>query len=167
MPDDPKLPSVTIHSHDKNNLIILATMASRSGTPDAQFLLKELRRASLCTVEALPANVVSLGARVTYKLRETSLVATCTLAFPDDVGRFHDGLSVLTPLGTALLGLRAGASMPFRSPDGCASKVTVVSIERLYIDGHVNSKPALDRRLDEALAETFPASDPVSIVCTT
>jgi hypothetical protein len=29
-----------------------------------------------------------------------------------------------------------------------------------------NSKSALDRRLDQALEQTFPASDPVSIVCT-
>jgi hypothetical protein len=28
-----------------------------------------------------------------------------------------------------------------------------------------NSKQALDRRLDQALEETFPASDPISVIC--
>ncbi len=165
MPGDLKLPPVTIHSHDKNDLVILATMASRAGTPDAQFLLSELRRASLCAVEAVPANVVSIGTCVTYKLGKTSVLATGTLVFPSDVNRFHDGLSVLTPLGTALLGLRVGASMPFRSTDGSASKVEVVCIGSSRAED-INSKSALDRRLDQALAQTFPASDPVSVICT-
>jgi polysaccharide pyruvyl transferase CsaB len=39
-------------------------------------------------------------------------------------------------------------------------------LESSRIEG-VNSKSALDRRLDEALDQTFPASDPVSVVCTT
>lgn len=39
-------------------------------------------------------------------------------------------------------------------------------LESSRVEG-VNSKSALDRRLDEALDQTFPASDPVSVVCTT
>jgi hypothetical protein len=69
----------------------------------------------------------------------------------------------LTPLGTALLGLRVGARMVFQSSEGIESEVTVVRVEG---SGHENSKSALDRRLDQALDQTFPASDPVSVICT-
>ena len=163
---EPNLPPITLHSQDNNDLAVLATIASRSGRPGARFLLEELRRASLCAVDALPADVVSIGARVTYTLAEAAPPATCTLVVPDEVGRFGDGLSILTPLGTALLGLRVGDRMPFQSADGRASEVTVVGVENSRVGG-VNSKSALDRRLDQALDQTFPASDPVSVVCTT
>lgn len=166
MPNELKLPPITLHDKDSNDLAILATIALRSGRPGARFLLRELRRASLCAVDALPTDVVSMGARVAYKLGEVSSPMTCTLVFPDEVDQFGDGLSVLTPLGTALLGLRVGDRMPFRSADGHASEVRVVSVESSRVEG-VNSKSALDRRLDQALDQTFPASDPVSVVCTT
>ncbi len=166
MSSELNLPAITLHSRDNNDLAILATIALRSGRPGAGFLLKELRRAALCAVDALPADVVSIGARVTYRLAEAAPPATCTLVLPDEVDRFGDGLSVLTPLGTALLGLRVGDRMPYRSADGHASKVRVVGVESSRVEG-VNSKSALDRRLDQALDQTFPASDPVSVVCTT
>jgi transcription elongation GreA/GreB family factor len=166
MTNELSLPPITLHSKDHNDLAILATIALRSGRPGARFLLKELRRASLCAVDALPAHVVSISARVTYRLAEASPPVTCTLVLPDEVGRFPDGLSVLTPLGTALLGLHVGDRMPFRFGDGRASEVRVVGVECSRVGG-VNSKSALDRRLDQALDQTFPASDPVSVVCTT
>lgn len=166
MSSELNLPPITLHSKDNNDLATLATIASRSGRPGARFLLKELRRAALCAVGALPADVVSIGARVTYRLAEAAPTGACTLVLPDEVDRFQDGLSVLTPLGTALLGLRVGDRMPARSADDRALEVRVVGVESSHAEG-VNSKSALDRRLDQALDQTFPASDPVSVVCTT
>jgi regulator of nucleoside diphosphate kinase len=165
MPADCNLPPIVIHSRDNNDLVVFATVARRMGNPDAEFLLAELRRAQLCAVEALPDDVVSLGSRVTYRVEDASRSMTGTLAFPSEVHRYQDGLSVATRVGTALLGLRAGDPMPFRMRDGQASSVVVERVERPLVDG-LDSKAALDRRLDRALEFTFPASDPVSVTCT-
>jgi regulator of nucleoside diphosphate kinase len=156
-------PPVMVHSRDNNELVLCATLASGLGNHGAQFLLNELRRATLCAVEALPADVVSLGSRITYRV-DGAAPKTCTLMLPGELDRSRDSLSVLTPLGAALIGLRVGARMPFLSGEGVASEVRVVRVENSVREDE-NSYAALDHRLDQALDETFPASDPVSVVC--
>jgi transcription elongation GreA/GreB family factor len=173
------LPQVTIATHDYNRLMSVAAMEHNQRKPHRQFLMSELRRASLCHPEALPDDVVSTNAKVTYRInggRPTAHV----LVHPQDLLWPGAELSVLTPLGIALLGLRVGDRMPFRtSPDGPLHGVVVEDVQfRLLPDeseaaanapdpsdhGPDNSWDDLDRRLDEALMETFPASDPVSVI---
>ena len=155
-------PTITLHDRDYNDLLLHAVLASRQGLPNAKFLLAKLRRVQLCAVEHLPAEVVSIGSRVRYQLGNQ--VFTRTLMLPDEAALQPDGISVATPLGTALLGLRAGDRMPFPAENG-RRVITVEQVADESEDG-LNSDLALDRRLDEALQETFPASDPVSVVCT-
>jgi regulator of nucleoside diphosphate kinase len=112
MTSELNFPPVVIHSHDNNDLVLVATIASRLGRSGAEFLLCELDRASLCASEPLPANVVSFGSRVTYRV-DGLTPKTSTLVLPDEAQRRWRGLSVLTPLGTALVGLRVGAAWPF------------------------------------------------------
>ena len=149
-----KLPPVVIHSRDNNDLVLVATIASRLGRSGAEFLLSELRRASLCASEPLPANVVSLGSRVTYRV-DGLTPKTSALVLPDEVHRRWRGLSVLTPLGTALLGLRVGARMAFHSPECVVCEVIVMRVEGSGHEGE-NSKAALDRRLDQPLDQNVP-----------
>ena len=82
-------------------------------------------------------------------------------------------ISVTTALGIALLGLHIGARMPFRT---CANEpLREVLVEDVCpeakrpgpdrsLRNDENSNRDLDRRLDEALTETFPASDPISVM---
>ena len=173
------LPQVTIATHDYNRLMSVAALENKRHKPHRQFLMSELRRASLCHPDALPDDVVSTNAKVTYRIdggRPTAHV----LVHPQDLLWPGAELSVLTPLGTALLGLRVGDRMPFRtSHDGPVHEVVVEDVQfRLLPDEAEpawnapdpsgerddNSWDDLDRRLDEALMETFPASDPVSVI---
>ena len=162
------LPPITIHVDDYNALVLSAELARRANRPHAGFLSAELRRARLCGREELPRNVVSMGCNVTYRLTGGRRKVTRRLVFEHERAKCTDGLSVATRLGTALLGLRIGDRMPFRSISGQDLKVVVEQIAHPLSAGSrgVNSQEALDRRLDHALQETFPASDPVSIVCT-
>ena len=174
----PALPPITVHSRDYNQLVAAATLAHRLGRPHATFLLAELRRASLCRFEEFPDGVVSMGSRITYRLNGIAPSLAGTLVFEHDVDRCPGGLSIANPIGTALLGLRVGDRMPFEVCDGQESEVIVEGVQHptatiptasipapQAISG-TNSKESLDRRLDHALDETFPASDPVSVVCT-
>ena len=113
-------------------------------------------------------NVVSMGCNVTYRLTSGGAKATRRLVFEHERAKWANGLSVATPLGTALLGVRIGDRMPFRAMSGQNLEVVVEQIAHPVSAGSpgLNSQEALDRRLDHALQETFPASDSVSIVCT-
>ena len=148
--------------------------------PHREFLLSELRRAALCHPDALPEDVVSTSAKVTYRLDGEGHSRAHILVYPEDLQWPGAELSVLTPLGIALLGLRVGDRMPFQTnPNGPVHEVVVEDVRfRLLPDGdepvraarerwgheHTNSRDDLERRLDEALMETFPASDPISII---
>jgi regulator of nucleoside diphosphate kinase len=162
------LPPITIHADDYNALVLSAELARRVNRPYTEFLIAELRRARLCGPGELPHNVVSMGCTVTYRLTRGGTQATRRLVFEHERAKCADGLSVATPLGTALLGVRIGDHMPFRAMSGQDLEVVVEQIAQPVSAGSsgLNSQEALDRRLDHALQETFPASDPVSIVCT-
>ena len=162
------LPPITMHADDYNALVLSAELARRANRPHAKFLIAELRRARLCGRGELPRNVVSMGCTVTYRVTSGGAKATHRLVFEHERAKCADGLSVATPLGTALLGVRIGDRMPFRSMSGQDLEVVVEQIAHPVAGGSpgLNSHEALDRRLDHALQETFPASDPVSIVCT-
>jgi len=175
-----ELPPITLATHDYNRLMSAAATNRRARTPRREFLMSELRRASLCHPDALPEDVVSTNAKVTYRLNGTGRPMAHVLVYPEDLLWPGAELSVLTPLGIALLGLRVGDRMPFRtSRDGPVHEVVVEDVRfRLLPDeaeptrtipdpsGHEdgNSRDDLDRRLDDALMETFPASDPVSVI---
>ncbi|WP_457090709.1 GreA/GreB family elongation factor [Microvirga sp. P5_D2] len=174
------LPPVTVTTHDYNRLMSVAAMEGKRHRPHREFLLSELQRASLCHPHALPEDVVSTNAKVTYRLDGGGKARAHVLVYPEDLLWPGAELSVLTPLGIALLGLRVGDRMPFRtSRDGPVQEVVVEDVRfRLLPDeadpargaphrsgnGDNNSRDDLDRRLDDALMETFPASDPVSII---
>jgi regulator of nucleoside diphosphate kinase len=173
------LPQVTIATHDYNRLMSVAAMENKRRKPHREFLMSELRRAALCHPDALPDDVVSTNAKVTYRINGGRPRAH-VLVHPQDLLWPGAELSVLTPLGIALLGLRVGDRMPFRTDrDGPWHEVVVEDVRfRLLPDeaepvwnapdplrnGDDNSRDDLDRRLDEALMETFPASDPVSVI---
>jgi len=173
------LPPVTVATHDYNRLMSVAAMNRHQRKPHRRFLMSELRRAFLCHPDALPDDVVSTNAKVTYRIDGGRPMAH-VLVHPQDLLWPGAELSVLTPLGTALLGLRVGDRMPFRtSRDGPVHEVAVEDVRfRLLPDEAEPARTApelpgersdnawddLDRRLDDALMETFPASDPVSVI---
>jgi len=176
-----ELPPITLATHDYNRLMSAAAMNRHRRTPRREFLMSELRRAELCHPDELPEDVVSTNAKVTYRINGTGPRMSHVLVYPEDLFWPGAELSVMTPLGIALLGLRVGDRMPFRTgPDGPVHEVVVEDVRFRLLpreagseqdgpdpsghSGSGNSREDLERRLDEALMETFPASDPVSVI---
>ena len=86
--------------------------------PDRAFrvLQAELARATVVAPEELPQDVVSMRSRALIALdgeeEEVSLV------YPDEANWANGKLSILSPVGTALIGYRAGDAVDWRTPDG-------------------------------------------------
>jgi transcription elongation GreA/GreB family factor len=184
-----RLPSIIIGTHDYYRLTGAAEIGRQHGNDDAEFLLTELGRAVITHPDSMPDDVVSINSRVTYRLNDDPAIHTRVLVHAGDVSWPSAELSVMTPLGTALLGLRVGDRMPFQTSDGQQHEALVVDVGFRPLAGDVpyerlpscprragnavpaaatrlpeNSRERLDRRLDAALEETFPASDPISVV---
>ena len=176
------LPSIIIGTHDYCRLLRAACVSGPEC--EREFLRTELRRAVIAHPHDVPADAIAINSRVTYRLNGEPQTQTRVLVHSGYVKWPSAELSVMTPLGTALLGLRVGDSMPFRTSGGLQHEVLVEDVGFRPLTGVVpyervihcqfvssppileNSKENLDRKLDAALEESFPASDPISIVVT-
>lgn len=99
---------------------LFGTYASLSGMDRENLLdLKdEIERAAIVEMEQLPADVVTLDSRVQVRDVETNLRTTYQLVLPSQANLANGRVSVLAPLGTALLGFREGDEVEWTMPGG-------------------------------------------------
>ena len=88
------------------------------GTNYLAALAGELRRARVVPWAEIPPDVVTMGSTVRLRDLETGEDETYTLVYPDNADIEEDKLSVLAPVGTALLGYRAGDVVEWPVPAG-------------------------------------------------
>ena len=78
----------------------------------------ELELAEVLDPERVPKNVVTMNSTVKLRDLDTNDLETYTLVFPKEADIANDKLSVLAPVGTAILGQRVGDVLRWRVPDG-------------------------------------------------
>jgi len=111
----------TIHvtRHDLARLREILDEAQSPHEMDRPYLAS-LRGAIEHAVELSPAqiapDVVTMNSRV--RLRDGRRTWTLTLVFPEDADAESGRISVLAPLGAAILGARVGERVEFRVPGG-------------------------------------------------
>jgi len=130
----PHLPPITLASSDYNRLLFTAMIRQKHSRRSPNFLLRELRRAKVCHPAELPEDVVSTNCRVIYRVDNEPKPRAHLLVHPEDLIWPGAEISVTTPLGTALLGLRVGDSMSFVESDGGAHEVFVEGIGLRFLD---------------------------------
>ncbi len=121
-------PPLTVGKADHIKLQALGE-AGLDRTPDlAEILLTELDRAKVVSDSKLPEGVVRMGSRVSYET-EQGQTQTVTLVYPADADIEAGRISVMTPIGVALIGLKAGQSITWRDRVGKRHKLTVLKVE--------------------------------------
>ena len=96
--------------------------------PAAEALEQELSRAQVVERSEMPAGVVTMNSRVHCLDEGTGKDYHLTLVYPHDAGK--DGtVSVLAPVGTALLGMSVGQHIDWPTPAGKIIKLTLLAIE--------------------------------------
>ena len=81
-------------------------------------LREELDRGTVVPVDSMPDGVVTMHSRVRVRDLKTRDSQTYTLVYPDEADIYENRLSVLAPLGIALLGMRVGQAVAFDAPGG-------------------------------------------------
>lgn len=128
------LPPIIVATNDYNRLLLTTAIGCKQDRATADFLLSELRRAQICHPAELPDDVVSTNCRVIYRIDEEPKTRAHLLVHPDDLMWPGAEISVTTPLGAALLGLRVGDRMSFTEQDGCPHEVFVEGIGLRFLD---------------------------------
>ena len=119
-------PPLIIARTDHHQLVRLALAGSSHTADTADDLLFELDRAQIVADPVVPSDVVRMGSRVRFRTgRDERFV---TLVWPADADIAERRISVLTPVGTALIGLRAGQSITFRARDARPQMLTVLAV---------------------------------------
>ncbi|GHA33273.1 nucleoside diphosphate kinase regulator [Devosia pacifica] len=126
MSSRPLRPRIIVAANEHQKLFELAAGASHAA---AESLLTEMERARVVPEGKLPSDVVRMGSRVHYRTdRDTSVEVT--LVYPRDADISGGRVSVLTPIGAALIGLRAGQSITWEARDGRHHVLTVLSVSQ-------------------------------------
>ena len=83
-----------------------------------EHLRGELDRAKIVQPAEIPANVITMNSRVLVQDADNGEEMTLTLVFPQDADVLEDKISVLAPIGTAMLGYCEGDVVEWEVPDG-------------------------------------------------
>jgi len=126
---DTTLPTVVIDEAYYDRLESLALGGMERSLAAAERLLEELERAEVLPSEQVPANVVNIGSKVIYRDEDTGQNHSAVLVFPGEADISQQRISVLTPVGAALIGLSEGQSINWLSRDGRERRLTVLEVK--------------------------------------
>lgn len=123
-------PAIIINEFDAERIDRLLEQPAYANSPVANALNDELDRAQMCAPEDMPHDVVSMNSQVRFRDLATGEERVRTLVFPAQMTDSSSQLSVMAPVGAALLGLRAGSAIHWELPGGTSTHLEV--LELLY-----------------------------------
>jgi len=122
-------PPITVTQPDHDRLSDIAeTVGSRA--PGGQRLADEMLRARVVAPGKIAPSVVTMNADVEFVDDQTRQVRRVTLVYPESADILNGKISVLTPIGAALIGLSEGQSMEWQTLDGERKTLTVLKVHQ-------------------------------------
>jgi len=124
-------PPIIVASEDRSQL--LQILAHAHGAAAGPQLDAELERAHVVPLSEVPRDVVVMNSEVEYEDEATLRRRRLRLVYPKDADSNAGRVSVLAPLGCALLGLRAEQAIDWDMPGG-PRRLRVISVTRATPD---------------------------------
>lgn len=94
----------------------------------AEYLMEELSRAHVVPDDACSAHVVQMGSHVTYTDDGAGQTHRVSVVYPNEANIDEQRISVLTPVGAALIGMSPAQHIHWRDPDGRTRILTVLDV---------------------------------------
>jgi regulator of nucleoside diphosphate kinase len=123
-------PEIMLLAADHDRLTALAEAAMYRQPEIAAILNEELERAQVVSDDRGCKHVVRLGSDIEFRDDTTGTTRRVSLVLPGEADISHGKVSVLTPIGAALIGLRAGQSIAWRTRDGQVKRLTVLEVNQ-------------------------------------
>jgi regulator of nucleoside diphosphate kinase len=93
-------------------------------------LLEELSRARIVPAARVPADVAGIGSNIVWRDETTGREHSAVLVWPEEADIAAGRVSVLTPVGVALLGLKAGTRFHWETRSGESRELAVLSVSQ-------------------------------------
>lgn len=121
--------SIMLTYEDYERLSLLLDTINGPKQEELDPLRAELDRASIVERHDIPATVVTMNAKVRCLDQTTGIERNVTLVYPSDSNSAEGRISVLAPLGSALLGLSVGQTIDWQVMGGRRLKLKVLEVK--------------------------------------
>lgn len=121
-------PAIVVSRLDSQRIEALLEDAGKRGI-DTSALERELARADVVEPAQMPADVISMNSTARFRDVNSGDERELTLVYPRDATGEAGRVSILAPIGSALLGLRIGQRIDWPLPGGRTATLEVLSIQ--------------------------------------
>lgn len=121
-------PDIVISSLDAERLERLLTSLPHADFPGKDDLEEELARATIVAPDEVPPDVVTMNSTVRFRVDTAAEDFTLKLVYPQDSGKGSDSISILAPVGSALLGLTQGDEIDWPRPGKGTVRVRIEEV---------------------------------------
>lgn len=128
-PVSARLPKIHLDKTLVGRLEALAASVMRRSPDVGERLIDEIARAKLVGPDKMRGDVVTIGSEVTYRDLGMDRQHSVTLVYPEDADIDRGRISVLTPVGVALLGLSPGATIFWTTRDDEKRHLEVLAVK--------------------------------------
>jgi regulator of nucleoside diphosphate kinase len=122
------LPPISLTVADYERLAHLADVGAEKFPQAADFLAREIARAQVLPADYRGSGLVTMNSTVTFRDETTLQEREVTLVYPHEADVSAHKISVLTPVGAALIGLSTGQSIDWQTRDGGWRSLTVLAV---------------------------------------
>lgn len=113
----------------KPDYLQLIKLIEQYDTPAAEALDIELSRADIVPDKNIPADAVAMGSQVTFVDLDSNEEKTINLVYPNEADVTQMKISILSPVGSALIGLRIGGNIDWPVPQGKVRRLKVIAVQ--------------------------------------
>ena len=121
-------PSIIVSNRDMARLEALLDSPALSRHPAAVALAQELERAQVLPPEEIPEGIVTMHSRVDCEDELHNEKHSLTLVYPHEADFDKGRVSILAPVGSALLGLSVGQTIDWTAPGGRQLRLRVTAV---------------------------------------
>ena len=121
-------PQINILASESDIVGDLALRAENRHPVVAAMLLEEIERADLHEPHTLPPGAIRLGSEIEFVEERTRQLRRVKLVLPVDADIAEGRISILTPIGAALYGLKAGDAIDWPDIEGKERRITIKSV---------------------------------------
>lgn len=121
-------PKIIVSEQDYERLDRLLDSLPADGFPGKAALRAELDRAQIVDPKDVPPDVVAMNSTVRFRVSSSDDEFRLTLVYPKGLDASGEKISVLAPVGSALLGLAQGDQIEWPSPGGGMLKVRIEEV---------------------------------------
>jgi regulator of nucleoside diphosphate kinase len=123
-------PKIHLIDSDYDIIAGLALSIERRSPELSKMLLDEINRAEIHENGKVPRGVVTMGSEVEFLDVDTGATRRVTLVLPADADIEAGRISILTPVGAGLIGLKQGQSINWPSQNGRSRMLRILNVRR-------------------------------------